>query len=46
MWERNLDTGKWSLQVDQLPKDYYDGLKQDIEAVKLYAVDEAYDLRT
>ncbi len=37
MWIRNLDTGKWGLQVDQLPKDYYDGLKQDIEAVKLYS---------
>jgi len=37
MWIRNLDTGKWSLQVDQLPKDYYDGLKQDIESVKLYS---------
>lgn len=37
MWTRNLDTGKWSLQIDQLPKDYYDGLKQDIESVKLYS---------
>lgn len=37
MWTRNLDTGKWSLQIDQLPKDYYDGLKQDMESVKLYS---------
>jgi len=37
MWLRNLDTGKWSLQIDQLPKDYYDGLKQDIQSVKLYS---------
>ena len=37
MWIRNSDTGKWSLQRDQLPKDYYDGLKQDLESVKLYS---------
>jgi Mg2+/Co2+ transporter CorC len=37
MWERNLDTGKWSEQIDQLPKDYYDGIKQDIQTVRLYS---------
>ena len=37
MWERNLDTGKWSEQIDQLPKDYYDGIKQDIQSVRLYS---------
>lgn len=37
MWERNLDTGKWSEEIDQLPKDYYDGIKRDIQSVRLYS---------
>jgi hypothetical protein len=37
MWIRNLDTGKWSLTTDQLPKADYEKLKQDFESVKLFS---------
>lgn len=37
MWVRNVDTGKWTTQIDQLSKDNYDSLKQDIQSIKLYS---------
>lgn len=37
MWTQNPDTGQWTQQTDSLSKDYYDSLKQDLQAVKLYS---------
>ena len=37
MYIRNIDTGKWSNQVDTLPKNVYDNIKEDFEKVKLYS---------
>jgi len=37
MWTRNIDTGKWSKQIDSLSKENYDDLKQDLQKVKLYS---------
>ena len=36
MWIRDINTGKWSIYQDQLSKDNYDSLKQDLESIKFY----------
>ena len=37
MWTRNSDTGKWIKQKDELNKEFYDGVKQDLQLTKLYS---------
>ena len=37
MWTRNSDTGKWIKQKDELNKEFYDGVKQDLKLTKLYS---------
>lgn len=37
MWNRDIDTGKWFISTDELSKDNYDNLKQDLEKIRFYS---------